>query len=58
MLDRNTYTRSARAKDVGIKKNFTGMSLVWKTWWLTTQGDVRIDVHKRWMGKGTHKGGT
>ena len=42
MPDRNTYTRSARAKDIGIKKNFTGMSLVWKRLARWLKKDARI----------------
>ena len=36
-VDRQTHTRSARAKDIGMKKCIAGILLVWKTFWLKTQ---------------------
>ena len=35
--DRKTHIRSARAKDIGMKKCIAGILLVWKTFWLKMQ---------------------
>jgi hypothetical protein len=60
-VDCQTYTRSARAKVIGMKKCFAGILLVWKTLWLKEAKSIstRIGiVDGCGRERGTYKTGT